>query len=223
MFSKLLQNREKVDNSTSQGYVSYKNDEAIKLIENEYENYGEIPKDVDVVFAKNLKENNGNFIYCKDHSDILHKLSGFLSVNSLFPLFVAESNVLKFLSDYKEEYSLEFERNLDFAKVSLSMCEYGVAEDGTLILDSFQNNLRTANAYPTIQVFIVFKNQLRQKISHAVHDFNKKHNNTVRPFILSTKENQENGVRFVNNGLTIKAKPAEHLFVFYCQEDYNLL
>lgn len=222
MFSKLLQNKVKDKADTNQGYVSYKNEEAIKEIEDEYENYGDIPDDVDLTFGKNFIANQGNFIFCQNHHDVLHKLSEFLSVNSLFPLFVAESNVLKFLSDYREEYSLEFERNLDFAKVSLSMCEYGVAKDGSLILDSFQNSLRTSNAYPKIQIFILFKNQLKLNISQAVSSFNKKHNNTVRPFILSTKENQDSGVRFVNNGLTIKAQPAEHLFVFYCQEDYKL-
>lgn len=220
MFSKLLQNKEKSNEADK--YISYKNDDAIREIENEYDNYGEVPEGVELTFAESFIANNGNFIYCDNHKDVLHKLSEFLSVNSLFPLFVAESNVLQFLSEYREDYSIEFERNLDFAKVSLSMCEHGVAEDGTLILDSYQNNLRTANAYPKIQIFILFKNQISLNINQAVHSFNKKHNNALRPFILSTKENQNNGVRFVNNGLTIKAQPAEHLFVFYCQEEYNL-
>lgn len=176
----------------------------------------ELPHDSDLSFAQNFIAKEGKFIYCSDKQDLKEKLNLFFAKNQLNTAFVWEEELVAYFKSGEFESQFKIERMIDHAKIAISGCESLVVDEGNLILNSNQNRFRPLDNFPTYQIVLASKNQLKLNIEHAVADFIKKHPD-IFPFIIDlTKE--EKTTRFTMNKPILCSRGTKQIIVFYCDE-----
>lgn len=139
-------------------------------------------EDLAILFAKNLKNVQGEFCYCIDEQELLDNLRGFLKNRNLSQIFVWETRLQKML----EKAHINFHKSTEDLRkieVGVTSCEYLVARTGSVVISSRQAMGRALSIFPSIHIVVSYTSQLVYDIGTALRLFREKH--TSFPSMLS--------------------------------------
>jgi len=177
--------------------------------------FGTVPEDYDLEFLKNFTAKGGKFVYCESKEDFKEKLNIFLTYNEFGKSLVWEENLYDHIKSFLDP-TLKLERMPDEAKVAISTCDYLIADEGSIILNTSQNQFRTLTVFPDLHILIANHSQIRFHLEHAVTDYLRQHQDAF-PFLLDLSL-EEKPARFAVNKPVLKSRGTKNIIIFYCEE-----
>jgi len=160
------------------------------------EHYCQISKDdsIDVMFAKRLIQNNGNFFYCDNKKDLIKTMQA-LSKKLNTKLIYCTEHVLK---DLLSKSSIKHnDKDYLSCDTILSSCEYMIAHQGKVMLSSKQLGPNDIKNLPKEHIIVAYTSQIVKNLNDAMSGINTRYSDNLPSTITtitSNKENQNNNL-----------------------------
>ena len=159
-----------------------------KVREASYKSYDRIKPNIDldsevfaikednplVIFAENLIDIGGKFVYCQDEENFAIKLGALLEEREWLNPVSHSQELSAILSNKNIIHSSANPIPID-SKVGISTCEYLVARLGSVVVSSWSNPGRQMHAYPEIHIVMAKANQVVSDIGEAIKKMRKKY------------------------------------------------
>ena len=129
---------------------------------------------MEVTFAEQLKNVDGNFVYCESEKDFIKNFKALLDQKKWKQIFCAEKDIGAFL----EKHEIHFHQNkneLKEVEAGITSCEFLVARTGTVLVSSRQTYGRTLSVYPPVHIVIAYVTQLVRNLNDAFERLRAKH------------------------------------------------
>lgn len=142
----------------------------------------------DVIFAKTLIKNNGNFFYCDQHDELvktIQALSKKLKIDSIYCM----EQVLKDLLDDSSIQCNDTDYNQ--CDAILSSCEYLIAHQGKVMLSSKQLGSNNIKNLPQKHIIIAYTSQIVKSLNEAMSGLNKRYIDNLPSTITTIKCQQK--------------------------------
>lgn len=171
--------------------------------------------ELDVLFAENFTSSGGKFIFADTSEDFVEILKQLKTQFSWKNLYYWEDEVKEIL-DGHDSLKISIGSNLENSQAAISLCEYIVANDGSIILSSKQASTRGLSVFPDAHIILADASRLVYNLDAGVKKFNKKHG-TELPFLiyLSDKASAENKS---SNQLILNATGTKNIYVVFVDE-----
>ena len=154
---------------------------------------------VDVIFAKTLIKNNGNFFYCQKNDDLIKTICALnekLNIQSLYCIepvlqeLIDRANLKSNKKDYQD------------CDAVLSSCEYLIAHEAKIMLSSKQLGSNNIKNLPKEHIIIAYTSQIVKNLNEAMGGLNKRYITNLPSTITTIKsekivesENQDGHVK----------------------------
>lgn len=155
--------------------------------------------DLAILFAEQLAESKGQFIYCQDQAALVSNLNEFSETLGWEYIHCWDSNILDPLQAAGLK-RLRMGKQLDLAHASLSYCEALIADSGSILFTSSQNDSHKLITQPPVQIVIAFCSQLLLNMEEAIEHLS-----------LSYEGNLPAYVEFVNGPCKTRAWEMESI------------
>ena len=146
----------------------------------------------DVVFAKTLLKNNGNFFYCDKKDDLVNTLKALTKKLNANLVYCTE-NVLQDLLSHSSIKQNASEYGI--CDAILSSCEYLIAHHGKIMLSSKQLGPHDIKNLPKEHIVIAYTSQIVKNLTEAMSGINTRYIHEGLPSTITTitsKNNNEN-------------------------------
>ena len=151
---------------------------------------------IDVIFAKNLIKNNGNFFYCEKKVDLIKTINALRDSLNINVLYCIES----VLQDLLKSNSMEFkEKNYTECDAVLSSCEYLIAQQGKIMLSSNQLGSNNIKNLPKEHIIIAYTSQIVKSLNEGMSGINTRYIDNL-PSTITTIKSKNNEVESNNDG-----------------------
>ncbi|MBC8045932.1 MAG: LUD domain-containing protein [Fimbriimonadaceae bacterium] len=137
---------------------------------------------LDILFAQELKNVNGEFIYCENEKECVENIKELVMQNGWENVFCFEER-LKQLFDKHQFINYETKKDITEADAGIIMCEALVARTGSILLSSKQESGRTLPIYPTYNIVVASTQQLVLDITDAIAVVRKKYDGNMPSMI----------------------------------------
>ena len=127
-----------------------------------------------VIFAENLINIGGNFVYCQDEHDFAIKLAALLDEKEWLNPVCHSQELAALLAEKNIVFRVENPLPID-SKVGISSCEYLVSRLGSIVVSSWSNPGRQIHAYPEIHIVVAKASQVVLDIGDAIKKIRKKY------------------------------------------------
>ena len=167
-------------------FGSTKNDDGKKQVSDHRSKYmPEVKLPVDEKFTINFKNNGGKFIYCDSLDEITEGFSNILAENEWkeSQVFCLDELLSKKFSNLNVIYSKKNHKNAAF----FTTCEYLVADNGSILINSFQIKENKLNELPDNFIVFATTSQLVDTISEGLRGIKKKHKDKIPTNITTIK------------------------------------
>ena len=143
----------------------------------------------DVVFAKTLLKNNGNFFYCDKKDDLVKTLKALTKKLNANLIYCTENILQDLLSNSKiqqngSEYAI--------CDAILSSCEYLIAHHGKIMLSSKQLGPHAIKNLPKEHIVIAYTSQIVRNLNEAMSGINTRYIHEGLPSTITTITSQNN-------------------------------
>jgi L-lactate dehydrogenase complex protein LldG len=155
---------------------------------------------------------NGKFIHCNSHIDFQYKFNSFISQKNAEEIVCLEENI-RTLLPLNLVIADHFSEKCD---ISVTGCEFLVAQTGSVIVSTAQTGSRKIIAYPTIHVVIAMKGQLIEELSTGITLLSEKYNNSFPSQI--TVITGPSRTADIEKTLVMGAHGPKELIIFYIDE-----
>tara|TARA_Y100001968_G_C19395474_1_gene738046 strand:- start:897 stop:1511 length:615 start_codon:yes stop_codon:yes gene_type:complete len=154
------------------------------------ENRYQILKDdsIDVVFAKKLIQNNGNFFYCDSNIDLIKTIQALSKKLNTKLIYCNESILQDLLSKANIKYNHAEYLNCD---TIVSSCEYMIAHQGKIMLSSKQLGRNDIKNLPQQHIIIAYTSQIVKSINDAMSGINTRYIDNLPSTITTITSNVE--------------------------------
>lgn len=139
---------------------------------------------LDVLFAENFKNTQGQFIYCTDETDFVNKLAGLANNNEWGRIYCRESEIINLLQQHGF-HKLAFS-NMSESPAAITSCEALIARTGSILLSSASQSGRTTSVYTPIHICVAYTNQVVYDIADGLHIIEKKYDEIPSMVTLAT-------------------------------------
>jgi len=154
----------------------------------ENENYQILQEDTnDVIFAKTLIKNNGNFFYCDKKSDLIKTLQALSKKLSFTSIYCTEPILQELLSKSEINYQDNHYVNCD---AILSSCEYLICHQGKIMLSSKQLGANNIKNLPKEHIIIAYVSQIVKSLNEAMSGVNMRYIDNL-PSTITTIKSQK--------------------------------
>tara|TARA_B100000427_G_C15343033_1_gene522045 strand:- start:12 stop:626 length:615 start_codon:yes stop_codon:yes gene_type:complete len=135
------------------------------------ENHLEVSKDdsIDVIFAKKLIQNNGNFFYCDEKKDLIKTLQALTKNIQTKLIYCTEKILQELLTKSSINYTEDDYMSCD---TILSSCEYLIAHQGKIMLSSRQLGPNAIKNLPKEHIIIAYTSQIVKNLNDAMSGVN---------------------------------------------------
>ena len=124
---------------------------------------------IDVIFAKKLIQNNGNFFYCDEKKDLIKTLQALTKNIETKLIYCTE----KILQELLEKSSIDYtEDDYTSCDTILSSCEYLIAHQGKIMLSSHQLGPNAIKNLPKEHIVIAYTSQIVKNLNDAMSGVN---------------------------------------------------
>lgn len=122
---------------------------------------------IEVIFAENFRQNEGEFFFCESLEDFLVNLKKWLELRGKHFVFVWEKYLQDLLNVAQIPFYVDDEQFLK-AEMGISLCEALVARTGSIIISSQQTAGRRLGIYPPIHIVVAFTSQIFYDLDEAL-------------------------------------------------------
>lgn len=175
--------------------------------------------ELDVLFAEHFTAQGGKFIFAETKSEFVEILKQLKQQFTWQNLYYWEDEVKEILEGH-DTLKISIGCTIENAQAAVSMCEYLIANDGSILLSSKQASTRGLSVFPDAHIIIADASRLVYNLEAGVKKFNKRHGSEL-PFIiyLNEKSGAENKA---GNQLILNATGTKNIFVVFVDEKvYN--
>lgn len=171
--------------------------------------------ELDVLFAENFTASGGKFIFADNRSEFVDILKQLKAQFAWKNIYYWEDEVKEIL-DGHDSLKISIGSNLENSQAAISLCEYIVANDGSIILSSKQASTRGLSVFPDAHIILADASRLVYNLDAGVKKFNKQHGSEL-PFLiyLSDKASTENKS---TNQLILNATGTKNIYVIFVDE-----
>ncbi|MFH0896362.1 MAG: LUD domain-containing protein [Bacteroidota bacterium] len=130
---------------------------------------------LDLLFAHNLIEAGGEFIFCENETECAENLKLLLNENQWKNFFCLDPEVILLLDKFGVPYTTAKE-NFVQMQVGITACEYLVARLGSVLVSSKKGSGRKLHAFPPSHTVIAYTSQLQPDLKEALLALKQKYN-----------------------------------------------
>ena len=145
---------------------------------------------VDVIFAKTLIQNNGNFFYCDNELDLIQTIQALVKKINIDEIYCIEP-VLKILLGKSK---IDYNSNNPHCGAILSSCEYLIAQKAKIMLSSKQLGSNDIKNLPENHIIIAYASQIVKSLNEGMSGINTRHIDNLPSTITTIKSKHKNNI-----------------------------
>ena len=134
---------------------------------NVYSTPADADKGLDIIFAEELTNISGKFVFCEDEAQAVAALTSMRTDNNWNNVFCFQQELQHILKkgdfDYKDDI-----KTIDSMDVGITSCEYLIARTGSVMISSTQATGRRMSVYPPIHVVFAYTSKLVMYLKDAL-------------------------------------------------------
>jgi L-lactate dehydrogenase complex protein LldG len=135
-------------------------------------------EDKEVVFASNLLENEGKFVYCESEENALEILKALIKEKGWGDVFAFDNVLLDLFR--KGGVNVTYDENKFLKqKAGVTRCEFLIARFGSVMVSSALGSGRRMFVYPETHIVFAYASQVVMEISDALAGIKKKYKNNL--------------------------------------------
>jgi len=138
--------------------------------------------DLDITFAEHFTAAGGKFLFCESKQELVEILKQLKQNHQWSNIYYWEDEVKEIVEGY-DSLKISIGCNLETSQAAISMCEYIVASDGSIILSSKQASTRGLSVFPNAHIIIADASRLVRNLNEGIKKFNKIHGSEL-PFAI---------------------------------------
>lgn len=158
--------REKVLKKVRNALI-YKTDNPFPHIDFETPLYKGSDESPDVLFASELMNAGGNFIYNEDEADLVANLSAMSRQDDWHDVFCTDPALQYLLTQAGIPFHAD-EEDFPEVKIGVTGCEFIISRLGAIMISSGQESGRRQNVFPEVHVVIAYTWQLMPDLKQAL-------------------------------------------------------
>lgn len=158
--------REKVLKKVRNALI-YKTDNPFPHIDFETPLYSVSDESPDIVFAAELLNAGGNFIYCEDEADLVENLSAMNQQDDWNNVYCSDPAIQYILTQAGVPFHAD-EEDFKEMKIGVTGCEFLISRFGAIMVSSKQESGRRLNVFPEVHVVIAYSWQLVPDLKQAL-------------------------------------------------------
>jgi L-lactate dehydrogenase complex protein LldG len=171
--------------------------------------------ELDVLFAENFTAAGGKFIFADTKEEFVEILKQLKSQFRWKNIYYWEDEIKEIL-DGHDTLKISIGCTLEKSQSAISLCEYIIANDGSIMLSSKQASTRGLSVFPDAHIILADSSRLVYNLEAGVKKFNKEHGSEL-PFLiyLSEKASAEN--KSITQ-LILNATGTKNIFIVFVDE-----
>lgn len=177
--------------------------------------YQKTEEPLEIIFAKQLAQLNGKFIYCENEKELCANLPLLIEENRWQPVFCFENKIKTILIKSGITFS-DNEKDIRHINAGVSLCEYLVARTGSVLLSSRQTSGRRLPVFANEHIVIAFASQVVYSIQDALLKLKKKYGNAFPSMVVNISGPSRTAD--IEKTLVQGAHGPKELFVFLVDE-----
>ena len=161
----------------------YKTDNPFPHIGFETPLYSDSDESPDVVFAAELMNAGGNFIYCEDEADLVENLSAINQQDDWNNVYCSDPAIQYILTQAGVPFHAD-EEDFHDIRIGITGCEFLVSRLGAIMVSSKQESGRRLNVFPEVHAVIAYTWQLVPDLKQALAAIKEKYSQAL-PSLIS--------------------------------------
>ncbi|HOW31809.1 MAG TPA: LUD domain-containing protein [Bacteroidales bacterium] len=174
--------REKVLKKVRNALI-YKTDNPFPHIDFDVPLYELPDESIDVLFAKQLMDTGGKFVYCESEADLVENLGAINQQADWNNVFCSEPELQYLLTQAGVPFHAD-EMDFEEIEVGITGCESLIARLGSVVVSSGQESGRRLIVFPEVHVVIAYTWQLLPDLKQALTALKTKYG-TALPSLIS--------------------------------------
>ena len=142
---------------------------------------------IDIIFAKNLIKNNGNFFYCDKKSELIKTTQALTSELKIESIYCIEPILKELLTKASINYNDKHHMQCDGI---ISSCEFLIAQHGKIMLSSKQLGSNNIKNLPKEHIIIAYTSQIVKSLNEGMSGLNKRYIDNLPSTITTIKSQQ---------------------------------
>lgn len=144
-----------------------------------YEDYSD---HIDMLFAEQLTEVAGNFIFCEDEIQLIENLLLLAEEKNWRKIYCWEPRIQKILENYEFPF-YSTETDFNNSEVGITSCEALIARNGSVMISNGNQAGRRLSIYPHVHIVIAYTSQLVLDIKDGFKIIGEKYNGNLPTMI----------------------------------------
>ena len=151
---------------------------------------------IDVVFAKTLIQNNGIFFYCDTQNALVKTIEGIIKKLNTEMIYCNEVALQKLLLSSNVQFE---DSNYSKCHLTLSSCEYLIANQAKIMLSSKQLKSNNIKNLPQEHVVIAYTSQIVRNLNEAMSGINTRYIDNLPSTITTITSKQDSNSKSEGN------------------------
>ena len=143
----------------------------------------------DIIFAKNLIKNNGNFFYCDKESELIKTINALIENLKIESIYCREKIIQELLKQASIEFKQTHQMECDGI---ISSCEFLIAHHGKIMLSSNQLGPNNIKNLPNEHIVIAYTSQIVKSLNEGMSGLNKRYIDNLPSTITTIKSHNKN-------------------------------
>ncbi len=136
--------------------------------------YYDLQDEKEIVFAKHLIENGGNFIYCENDKAFVDNLMELKELQHWDDFFVYDKKISALLAA-KGIAVTDEKSKFEYLHTGITRCEFLIARFGSVLVSSALHSGRRLFVYPEVHIVLAFASQVVVELKDAFVAIRKKY------------------------------------------------
>jgi L-lactate dehydrogenase complex protein LldG len=207
--------REKVLKKVRNALI-YKTDNPFPHIDFDVPLYNVSNESPDVIFAVELMNAGGKFVYCENDADLVENLSAINQQDDWHNVYCSDPAIQYILTQAGIPFHAD-EEDFHDIKIGVTGCEFLVSRLGSIMVSSKQESGRRLNVFPEVHVVIGYTWQLVPDLKQALAAIKEKYT-TALPSLISVITGPSRTAD-IEKTLVMGAHGPRELFVFLVESN----
>lgn len=139
---------------------------------------------LEAVFAQQLMEAAGKFVFCEDEIDLVDNFLALVENQGLNKIYIWEPEIQAIF----ERYGVPFfrgDKDFEQAEIGVTSCESLIARNGSILISNANSSGRRLSIFPHVHVVIAYTSQLLPDIKDGLNLIKKKYGQQGLPSLIS--------------------------------------
>jgi len=181
--------------------------------------YHEPSESLDILFAQNLVNVSGKFVFCENENDFLNQLSQIKTTGKWGTIYCVEEKLKESLAKGQVTFETDLDKMDDNQSVGITSCEYLIARLGSVMVSTGHLKYRRIFIFPTIHVVVGYMSQLVFDLEDALTGIKQRYNGKLPSLI--TNVTGPSRTADIEKTLILGAHGPKELFVFLIDDLSN--